>query len=70
MDANVFLTGSRKFSVVEVTWTSLVVSLASGLLYAVLMFALVFLRWVNWPVGRVRRVFPIAALDSVHSGNE
>src|SRR5437867_4561677 len=57
MDANIFLTGSRRFSVVEVSWTSLVASLLSGILYVGLLFGLVFLRWVNWPVGRADAYF-------------
>jgi O-antigen/teichoic acid export membrane protein len=50
-DANIYLLGSRRFSLSEAAMTSFVLSLASGLLYALLLFAIVGFRLVHWPVG-------------------
>src|ERR1035441_1778100 len=50
-DANIYLLGSRKFSLSEAAMTSFVLSLVSGLLYALLLLAIVGFRLVHWPVG-------------------
>src|SRR5580704_14514601 len=52
-DANIYLLGSRRFSLSEATMTSFVLSLVSGLLYALLLFAIVGFRWVHWPTSSV-----------------
>jgi len=48
-DANIYLLGSRRFSLSEATMTSFVLSLVSGLLYALLLLAIVGFRLVHWP---------------------
>jgi O-antigen/teichoic acid export membrane protein len=50
-DANIYLLGGRKFSLSEAAMTSFVLSLVSGLLYALALFVIVGFRWVRWPVG-------------------
>lgn len=49
-DANIYLLGSRRFSLSEATMTSFVLSLVSGLLYALLLFAIVGSRLIHWPM--------------------
>src|ERR1017187_996261 len=49
-DANIYLLGSRRFSLSEAAMTSFVLSLVSGLLYALLLFAIVGFRLVQ--IGR------------------
>jgi O-antigen/teichoic acid export membrane protein len=51
-DGNIFLLGSRKFSVHDAAMTSYVLSLATGVAYALILFVLVYGQLVQWPVGR------------------
>ncbi|MCG3147268.1 MAG: hypothetical protein PCFJNLEI_00707 [Verrucomicrobiae bacterium] len=51
MDANIFLMGSRRFSLPEALGTLLAVSIVSGVFYAGLMLGLVAGELVSWPVG-------------------
>ena len=58
-DANIYLLGSRRFSVSEAAMTSFVLSLASGLLYALLLFVVVRFRLVHWPMDNPRVFFAL-----------
>ncbi len=51
-EANIFLLGSKRFSVAEVSSTTLMVSMISGLLYALVLFGLVWFHVVSWAVGQ------------------
>jgi O-antigen/teichoic acid export membrane protein len=50
-DANIYLLGSRRFSLSEAAMTSFALSLVSGFLYAALLFVIVWFRFVHWSVG-------------------
>ena len=56
-DANIYLLGSRRYSLSEAAMTSFALSLVSGLLYALLLFVIVGFRFVRWPVGRPEVLF-------------
>ncbi len=57
MDANIYFMGSRQYSMEQATTTSILAGFVSGLAYAVILFGLVFLHLVKWPVGNAAAFF-------------
>lgn len=51
-DANIFLLGSRRYDAAQATATTFALSVVSGIVYAGVLFAVVFFQWVHWPVGQ------------------
>ena len=59
-DANIFLLGSRRFPVAEVTASTIVISLLSGIVYAVALAGVIYCHWVHWKVGHTAVVYILA----------
>jgi O-antigen/teichoic acid export membrane protein len=61
MDANTFLTGSRRYRADDAILPSVAVSLLLGIIYAVVLFVLVSWQIVRWPVGRPTTLYLLLA---------